>query len=512
MNWQYWGQVEFSPAGNLKPHHGTMEEALATATSVPVGVPITIDVPEAGKLSVNIVGDKGEVIRDVIGGQPVKAGKYTAYWDGRDQWGFAEAPGKYHWSAYFSHGLTVRMVGFVGSSGDPPYPTDDGKGGWGGDHGLPTAVAADDSGIYFGWGGAEAQALIVKIDYTGKTLWRKSPFVPGAGTLRALASNGKYLFEVHSGAHSSLTRLNPETGLFSLFGNEIGKGGSMPFGPDATAGLTAIKAPDGSLPAEGGVNGMGRNPAPEDGTAPECIGLAATSNEVFASVYSQNIIQVLDVDSGQPTRTLACPRPRGLALDAKGSLYAVSFGTDQAPQIVRFEGVSGVAKPVLTSGLVAPVGLTVDASGQISVTDEGASQQIKTFSSDGKLIRTLGKEGGRPWAGAYDPTSYRDPSQITTDKQGGLVVAESSIPKIFDRIDAASGKTLNRWFGWPGYGIENIPDSEDPMTCITRLSPKVSRGPPLPAMARRECPMPTGCLRKQAWMKSARCSPRIFLM
>ena len=311
MNWQYWGQVEFSPTGNLKPHHGTMEEALASATSAPVGVPITVDVPEAGKLSVNIVGDKGEVIRDVVGGQPVKAGKYTAYWDGRDQWGFPQAPGKFHWSAYFSRGLNIKLVGFVGSSGDPPYPTDDGKGGWGGDHGLPTAVAADDSGIYFGWGGAKAQALIVKIDYAGKTLWRRSPFVPGAGTLRALASNGKYLFEVHSGIRSSLTRLNPETGLFALLGNEVGKGGLVPFGPDPAAGLTAIKAPEGSLPAEGGVNGMGRTPAPEDGTAPECIGLAATAKEIFASVYSQNLIQVLDVDSGQPTRTLACPRRAG---------------------------------------------------------------------------------------------------------------------------------------------------------------------------------------------------------
>ena len=466
MQWQDWGQAEFSPTGNVKPQHGTMEEALAVDRSAPVGVPFSIDVPEAGKLSVNIVGENGEVIRDIIGGQPVEAGKYTAYWDGRDQWGFAQKPGKYHWAAYFSHGLKIKVAGFVGSSGKPFYPTDDGKGGWGGDHGVPSAVAADDSGIYFGWTGCEAEAGIVKIDYAGNTLWRRSPFVPGGGgPLHAMASNGKYLFAAYSGLHSSLTRLSTETGLVALFGTELDKGEMMPFGPVATAGggVTAVKAPDGSLPPEGALNGMGRTPAPGDGTAPECIGLAATANEVFASVYSQNIIQVLDVESGQPTRTLACPAPRGLALDAKGNLYAVSYGTDQTPQIVRFEGVQGTAKPVVTSGLVAPIGVTVDASGQISVTDNGASQQVKTFSPDGKLVRTLGKEGGRPWAGAYDPASYRDPFQITADKQGGLIVSEASIPKIFDRIDAASGKTLTRWFGWPGYGVANIPDSENPM-------------------------------------------------
>ena len=473
MQWQYWGQTEFSPTGNLKPRHGTMEEAIAAAAEEPVGVPVTVEVPEDGKLSVNIVGENGEVIREVVGGQPVKAGKFTAYWDGRDQWGFAQAPGKYHWAAYFSHGLKAKLVGFVGSSGNPPYPTDDGKGGWGGDHGLPSAVAADDSGIYLGWTGCEAQAGIVKIDYAGNTLWRRSPYLQGSGgLLRALASNGKYLFAAYSGPHSTLTRLNPQTGLFVLFGNEPDKGGMMPFGPAAEAGLTAIKAPEGSLPAEGGVNGMRRSPAPEDGTAPECIGLAATANEVFASVYSQNVIQVLDAESGQPTRTLPCPGPRGLALDAAGNLYAVSFAPGQPPQIVRFNGVQGTPTPVVTGDLVAPVGVTVDASGQITVTDEGASQQIKTFSSGGKLVRTLGKEGGRPWAGAYDPTSYRDPFQIAADKQGGLVVAESSIPKIFDRIDAASGKTLTRWFGWPGYGVANIADPENPMTNYYPFEPE----------------------------------------
>ena len=126
---------------------------------------------------------------------------------------------------------------------------------------------------------------------------------------------------------------------------------------------------------------MGRSPQPFDGTAPECIGLAATDKEVFASVYSQNIIQAIDVESGQPTRTLPCPRPRGLALDGKGNLYADSYGSDQPAQIVRFDGAAGAAKAVVKGNLVAPVGVAVDAKGNISVTDEGPSQQVKTFTA-----------------------------------------------------------------------------------------------------------------------------------
>lgn len=450
LYWSDWGQVEFSPTGHLKPRHGTMEQALAAATTGSnVGVPITVDVPEAGKLSVNIMGSHGEVIRNVSGGQVVAAGKTTVYWDGLDQWGFPQPVGTYHWGAYFSHGLKARIVGSVGSS----------KSEWGGDHGLPSAVASDATGIYFGWAFAEAEMQIVKLDYSGKTLWRKSPFVQGGfPVLRALASNGKYLFGVYDGEHPLLTRLSLDQGVFVLFGHEVGQGSAVPI---ATG--TPIMAPANSLPARDSLN--------RNGTAPECIGLAATATEVFASVYSQNIIQVLDAASGKQTRTLACPRPRGLTLDAKGNLYAVCFGTDQVPQVVRFNGVIGEARPVVTSNLVAPVGVAVDSSGNITVTDEGTSQQVKTFSPDGKLVRTLGKEGGRTWAGTYDPSSYLDPFAVTVDSQGGLDVAEASIPKIFDRIDNASGKTLSRWFGWPGYGVSNIGDAEDPMTSYYPFEP-----------------------------------------
>jgi hypothetical protein len=470
LRWQNWGQVEFSPTGSLKPHHGTMEEALAAASAPPVGVPITINVPDAGKLSVNVLGENGEVIRDVAGGLDVKPGKTTVYWDGHDQWGFPLKPGKYRWGAYLSHGLKARYVAFVGSSGNPPYPTDDGKGGWGGDEGLPSAVAADESGIYFGWNCSEAQRQIVKIDYAGNTLWRKTPAIPfpGGYSLNALASNGKYLYGTYVDEHPVLTRLDPATGLFVLFGGELGQGGAVPIAPGS-----AIAPPPGSTtsndwmsPVRNKIGGLDRY------IEPECVGLAATATEVFASVYSQNIIQVLDAETGQPTRTLACPAPRGLALDAHGNLYAACYGVNQPPQIVRFDGAQGTAKPVVTSGLVSPLGVTIDPSGRISVTDEGASQQVKTFSSDGKLVRTLGKPGGRPLEGTYDPTSYRIPTGITADKQGGLVVAELSCPKIFDRIDNATGKTLAHWFGWPSYYLPNVPDCDDPFTCYIAYEPR----------------------------------------
>jgi len=60
-------------------------------------------------------------------------------------------PGSYTWGAYLSKGLEAKFAGSAGIGGNPPYPTADGKGAWGADHGEPIDVAADKTGRYFLW-------------------------------------------------------------------------------------------------------------------------------------------------------------------------------------------------------------------------------------------------------------------------------------------------------------------------------------------------------------------------
>ena len=86
------GPTRIQSRRKLKPRHGTMDEALASAEPALVGVPIVVNVPDAGKLSVNIVGPRGEVLRELCGGVEVKPGKFTVKWDGRDQWGVPLTP------------------------------------------------------------------------------------------------------------------------------------------------------------------------------------------------------------------------------------------------------------------------------------------------------------------------------------------------------------------------------------------------------------------------------------
>lgn len=87
-----WGQVEFSPTGNLAPRGETMAQlvarfgAEAAKKPVEVGVPFEIEVPAARRVSVNIFGPNGEVVRELMGGEMQPKGTLALRWDGKDQW------------------------------------------------------------------------------------------------------------------------------------------------------------------------------------------------------------------------------------------------------------------------------------------------------------------------------------------------------------------------------------------------------------------------------------------
>lgn len=437
-----WGQLEFSPSGNLAPRHAGMDgylKRLAADGAEDQGVPIRLTLQQPAKVSLNILDQSGAVLREIAGGEPRQAGEHTWHWDGLDQWGEPLAPGNYRWAAYLSPGLTAKWMGSVGSSGSPPYPTEDGTGGWGGDHGDPVDVAADESGFYFLWMLAEEGAALVKTDFEGKVIWRRTPFVGGGfGPFHHVASNGQYVFFTFGTRPSSLGRMDAKTGKLLTWpdGNPL-----LPL-----SDAEPIQGPARAFPFE-----------------PESTGgLAASERELFVSVPSENRIRILDASTGGDIRLIELPSPRGIALDGEGDLYAISVNSDAPAAVLRFTGAAGAPRIVVGADLVSPWDVAVDAAGGIHVTDAGSSQQVKVFSAAGAPVRVLGKAGGRPWAGKYDTESFLNPAGISADPRGGILVAESSLPKPISRFDAQDGRLLQRWFGGTAYAPTNIPDPEDP--------------------------------------------------
>ncbi len=393
------------------------------------GLPITVQVPRREHVSINIFGRHGRVIREIMTGAIEKKGLLTVYWNGRDQWGAPVPLGTYKWGAYFSPGIRPQYMGTVGSSGRPPYPTLNGLGGWGGDHGPPIAAAADRTGLYFLWTVSEALCNVIKLNYQFHTVWRVRVSVGGAFTPSyAIASNGKYVFVAYRGSRPLLARLDARNGQLLPW----------PHGSVATpiSNSTMVAVPPGASPIA---------------IQPECCGVAANATEVFTSVYSRNQIRVLSAQSGRLLRTLKCPGPRGLCLDPAGNLWAASYLPGRPGKIMEFAHAAGIGRTVVADSLVAPWGVAVDAAGRIHVTDDGSSQQVKVFAPTGRLVQTLGAVGGRPWSGKYVAANYLEPAGIAADDRGQILTAQASLPKVFSLNAAATGKLIRQWFGGIGY-------------------------------------------------------------
>ena len=183
----------------------------------------------------------------------------------------------------------------------------------------------------------------------------------------------------------------------------------------------------------------------------------------------------MDATSGKTEREIACGGPRGLAVDSAGNLFAASYVAGKAAQVVRFTGATGVAIPVIAKGVEAPFDVAVDAEGQLYVSDLGKSHQVKVFDAQGTLLKTFGKAGGRAWQGKYDPDAFLRPAGIALDAQGGLLVVESSIPKVITRLNASDGKVQTRWYGPGVYWNATWPMPEDPQEAFYMLPGGIGR-------------------------------------
>lgn len=457
MNLDTWGQIEFLGKGDLPPSEETYASIAAAAkdrnaVDMTGSAEIRFSLPKRAKVSVNIFDDAGGVVRELMGGEWHDAGEMTVQWDGRDALGFPCETGRsYRWGAYAHDGLDVEYFGTVGTSGNPPYDTKDRKGGWGADHGPVVDVAVDDTGRYLVWHMSESGKGIVKTDFSGNVIWRTVPFVvDGNGFYSCLAASGGKVYLVYekrtNGKASAvkLVKVNASTGNYEQW----------PSG----AGAIDVEIDSAEVP-------LPQNCAVRTEYAFDIVGIAVKGNEIFMSDFIGNRIIVHDATTGLKVREIAVRGPRGLWLSDDGSLVVATI----PGSVLKVDPATGASTVLVASGLEAPHGVAVGADGCIHVSDLGGSQQIKTF-KDGRLIRALGKRGGRGFLGKIDCDSFQHPFGIAADRTGALIVTEASAPKIVTVLDAKSGQVRRRFYGYTAYSPSNIPDSDDPLLQYYSLS------------------------------------------
>ena len=149
------------------------------------------------------------------------------------------------------------------------------------------------------------------------------------------------------------------------------------------------------------------------------------------------------------------------------------------------------AQTLVASGLEDPQGIALGAGGDVYISDQGASHQVKVFAPDGTFLRAIGHPGA-PRSGPYDPEHMNHPAGLTVDGQGRLWVAENDYqPKRVSVWDAKTGRLRNAFYGPPLYGGGGQIDPHDPtLFYVTgmalRLDPKTGDSRPVDIFTRRQ--------------------------
>jgi hypothetical protein len=108
----------------------------------------------------------------------------------------------------------------------------------------------------------------------------------------------------------------------------------------------------------------------------------------------------------------------GAATGPKGELYVVA-----GDRIGRYDLQAKKFQP-LTDPLPDHRMLDCDAEGNIYACVWESDMQVWKFSPDGKLLKKIGKQGGRPAEGKFDPSGMYKPYDVAVDKNGRIWVAE----------------------------------------------------------------------------------------
>jgi len=424
-----WGKIIFADKGNLPKD--LVEEGMPPEKPLPLT--FNYDVPEDSQVTVQIQDEKGLFVRTLVAQGDRRAGKSVERWDGLDDSGKPLAPGTYAWKGLYHQPITTKFLFAAHNSGQPPYSTDDNKGGWGGDHGTPTTVCALPDGMLLAWNACELGWGIIRTDLNGKKQWGSKHCA------RFLATVGRDAISPYDGKR------------FFAAGDE---------GFEKHAGVKVYDAADSRPLNFGNGQPIAEIPAGGDEKTNIVTGLACQGGILYVAFGGRNLIALNDAATGALKGTLPAENPGALAVAKDGALLAVSG--NKVLRIVGRDGISPYkdvqAAVFAQEDLDQPAGIAVDAGelaqpaeGLVYIANQGQRQNVSVFAPDGKFLKSIGKAGGRPPVGRYEKDGMLAPGGIAVDAKGRLWVAETLDSPKRHSVWNPNGTLANEFFGAAGY-------------------------------------------------------------
>lgn len=390
---------------------------------------IGYEIKNPGGVSLAIYDSHGRMIKEILISKKQEPGKYEAVWDGTDKDGELVPPGTYTWKA-ISANIKAEYKFSVGNTGDPPYRNREGTGGFGGFNPMGVTIDEED-GIYLLFRQEEGEGLLQRVSRNGILIWQAH--VPSdvngydATGQTAVTCDKDYVYVVG-------TRANPEDRFYyrpqeGIWRVDKKSGEHVPWGNNKL--VVYVNEPRESkedIYHQYGALLLGWQRVKEGGYKdPKFLvvvrGLAVFGNKIYVPLYFEDKIAVYDQNGIRKDEITGINKPQGVAVNNEGVLYVAS-----GEEILKVT-LDGKILGTVIKELSAPWGVALDKQGNVYITDLGTSQQIKKFSPEGKLLLTIGKEGGdMEFNGRIYPDVLRFPLGISVTNDGSICVADSGVP------------------------------------------------------------------------------------
>ncbi len=428
---------------------------------------IKFNCPEDGYVSLVIKDEAGKIIRHLVNNQKYPKGENLVSWDGLtevnwEQPGEVAGQGEYTVHGLFHPKFKIEFKGWAGSQGNPPWengPTSN----WGGDHGPPTACAADKSQVYLGWAVAESGRPLICCDLKGKVLWRKK--FGGMSGVKSISADEGVLYVLGGSVKSDainggvLYKLDAENGNFLSWDGDIAELAikELKKSSDTYKGLTTATA------------------------------VTAVKGRVYLSFSDGNIVMALDGKSGKllnayqiPSPVMMCPFPGDRLAVVSGGNYEIVLDKNSkhyfSPELKAGSAVyllninSGESKKIDLRGQSNVLGIAADSSNQLFIGVGEPENQVIAYDREGNIRRTIGMKGGRQLLGEWQQDGMRFLSAMAIDGEGKLWLTESdNYPRRFSIWNTQTGVLEDEFFGPAHYGATGSAIVPDDPTLISGL-------------------------------------------